>query len=176
MMCIIFPITVRLLQNNERSFPLIFTITVVELKWFHSYCMYYDICCNISFRCDVTLTLTCHRGSSIPYWFDARQEFRNQESLWQYPGHDSSEYITCIRASLFCWMLIWILKMCMCQGFSFLLIQVNLGISNSDMSNTPDVSNWVLGPNHNYYIIWYKELLISRTWISRILRLSWTII
>jgi hypothetical protein len=31
MMCIIFPITVRLLQNNERCFPLIFTITVVEL-------------------------------------------------------------------------------------------------------------------------------------------------
>jgi hypothetical protein len=30
-MCINFPITVRLLQNNERSFPLIFTITVVEL-------------------------------------------------------------------------------------------------------------------------------------------------
>ena len=30
-MCIIFPITVRLLQNNERGFPLIFTITVVEL-------------------------------------------------------------------------------------------------------------------------------------------------
>jgi hypothetical protein len=29
-MCIIFPITVRLLQNNERGFPLIFTITVVE--------------------------------------------------------------------------------------------------------------------------------------------------
>jgi hypothetical protein len=30
MMCINFPITVRLLQNNERGFPLIFTITVVE--------------------------------------------------------------------------------------------------------------------------------------------------
>jgi hypothetical protein len=31
-MCIIFPITVRLLQNNERGFHLIFTIPVVELK------------------------------------------------------------------------------------------------------------------------------------------------
>jgi hypothetical protein len=30
MRCIIFLITVRLLQNNERGFPLIFTITVVE--------------------------------------------------------------------------------------------------------------------------------------------------
>jgi hypothetical protein len=30
MMCINFPITVRLLQNNERGFPLIFTITVAE--------------------------------------------------------------------------------------------------------------------------------------------------
>jgi hypothetical protein len=30
MICIIFPITVCLLQNNERGFPLIFTITVVE--------------------------------------------------------------------------------------------------------------------------------------------------
>jgi hypothetical protein len=29
-MCINFPITVRLLQNNERGFPLIFSITVVE--------------------------------------------------------------------------------------------------------------------------------------------------
>jgi hypothetical protein len=29
LICIIFPITVRLLQNNERGFPLIFTITVV---------------------------------------------------------------------------------------------------------------------------------------------------
>jgi hypothetical protein len=45
MMCIIFPITVCLLQNNERGFPLIFTITVVELLLkftsrsirFHSY-------------------------------------------------------------------------------------------------------------------------------------------
>jgi hypothetical protein len=32
-------------------------------------------------------------------------------------------------------------------------IQVNLGISNSDMLNTPDVSNRVLGPDHIYYII-----------------------
>jgi hypothetical protein len=32
MMYINFPITVRLLQNNERGFPLIFTITVVEFK------------------------------------------------------------------------------------------------------------------------------------------------
>jgi hypothetical protein len=32
MMCINFPITVRLLQNNERGFPLISTITVVELR------------------------------------------------------------------------------------------------------------------------------------------------
>jgi hypothetical protein len=31
-MCINFPKTVRVLQNNERSFPLIFTITVVGLK------------------------------------------------------------------------------------------------------------------------------------------------
>jgi hypothetical protein len=30
MMCINFPITVRVLQNNERGFPLIFTITVIE--------------------------------------------------------------------------------------------------------------------------------------------------
>jgi hypothetical protein len=30
MMCIIFPITVHLLQSNERGFPLMFTITVVE--------------------------------------------------------------------------------------------------------------------------------------------------
>jgi hypothetical protein len=35
-MCIIFPITVRLLQNNERGFPLIFTITVVEMNLNHS--------------------------------------------------------------------------------------------------------------------------------------------
>jgi hypothetical protein len=31
-MFIIFPIIVRLLQNNERSFPLNFTITVVEFQ------------------------------------------------------------------------------------------------------------------------------------------------
>jgi hypothetical protein len=30
-MWLIFPITVRLLQNNERGFPLIFKINVVEL-------------------------------------------------------------------------------------------------------------------------------------------------
>jgi hypothetical protein len=35
MMCINFPITVRLLQNNERGFPLIFIITVVEY-WFNA--------------------------------------------------------------------------------------------------------------------------------------------
>jgi hypothetical protein len=32
MTCINFPITVRLLQNNERGFPLIFTITLVEYE------------------------------------------------------------------------------------------------------------------------------------------------
>jgi hypothetical protein len=32
MMCIIFPTTVRLLQNNECGFPLIFTLTVVEWR------------------------------------------------------------------------------------------------------------------------------------------------
>ena len=34
----------------------------------------------------------------------------------------------------------------------FLMIQVTLGISNSDMSNTPDISNWVGGPGRIYYI------------------------
>jgi hypothetical protein len=41
MMCIFFPMTVRVLQNNERGFPLIFTITVVEfmscVRIFHSW-------------------------------------------------------------------------------------------------------------------------------------------
>jgi hypothetical protein len=34
MMSINFPLTLRALQNNERGFPLIFTITVVELLFY----------------------------------------------------------------------------------------------------------------------------------------------
>ena len=37
-------------------------------------------------------------------------------------------------------------------------IQVTLGISNSDMSNTPDMSNWVGGPGRIYYINDLKNL------------------
>jgi hypothetical protein len=50
-------------------------------------------------------------------------------------------------------LLIMICKQVFVSAESTLYIQVNLGISNSDMSNTPDVSNRVLGPDRNCYMI-----------------------
>ena len=40
----------------------------------------------------------------------------------------------------------------------YYILQVTLGISNSDMSNTPDMSNWVGGPGRIYYINDLKNL------------------
>jgi hypothetical protein len=54
LMCFNFPITVRLLQNNEHGFPLIFTITVVEYKLNH---------CNGHRTCKV---LTSNETVEIP--------------------------------------------------------------------------------------------------------------
>jgi hypothetical protein len=45
MMCINFPITMCLLQNNERGFPLIFTITVVECSIFYNITYFHHTSC-----------------------------------------------------------------------------------------------------------------------------------
>jgi hypothetical protein len=46
MICINFPITVRVLQNNERGFPLIFKVTLVEFGFFFQIESSYDIIVN----------------------------------------------------------------------------------------------------------------------------------
>ena len=52
------------------------------------------------------------------------------------------------------------------------VIQVNFSISNTDISNTMQVSKWDDGPNRFYYIYDLRNPGISNTLISNTLLIS----